>query len=80
LNHREFEHNYRVDVTEVSFPSFVDDNSLTVKLDEEDARLVEDGSLLREFVFGRVYTNQPHYPPVNLHCILQNAIQKFLSP
>ena len=75
LNDREFEHNYRVDVTEFG----VGDSSLDlqIKLDEEYARLVEDRRLLREFVFRCVSTNQPHYLPVNLHRILQNAIQIF---
>jgi DNA-directed RNA polymerase II subunit RPB1 len=86
LNDREFEHNYRVDVTDLAggfLPGVlqvgVDDSSLElqVKLDEEYARLVEDRRLLREFVFQRVSTNQPHYLPVNLHRILQNAIQIF---
>ena len=86
LNDREFEHNYRVDVMDPAggfLPGVlqvgVDDSSLElqVKLDEEYGRLVEDRRLLREFVFRRVSTNQPHYLPVNLHRILQNAIQIF---
>jgi len=41
----------------------VDDSSLELqaKLDEEYARLVADRTLLREFVFRRASTNQPHY-------------------
>jgi len=86
LNDREFEHNYRVDVTDPSggfLPGVlqvgIDDSSLELqsKLDEEFARLVDDRRLLRDFVFPRVSTNQPHYLPVNLHRILQNAIQIF---
>lgn len=86
LNDREFEHNYRVDVTDPAggfLPGVlqvgVDDSSLElqVKLDEEYARLVEDRRLLRQFVFPRVSTNQPHYLPVNLYRILQNALQIF---
>uniref|UniRef100_A0A8H7YB65 DNA-directed RNA polymerase subunit n=2 Tax=Psilocybe TaxID=71950 RepID=A0A8H7YB65_PSICU len=86
LNDREFEHNYRVDVTDPAggfIPGVlqvgIDDSSLElqVKLDEEFARLVEDRRLLREFVFPRVPNTQPHYLPVNLHRIVQNAIQIF---
>ncbi|KAF8972572.1 hypothetical protein BDZ97DRAFT_1901130 [Flammula alnicola] len=86
LNNREFEHNYRVDVTDPSggfLPGVlqvgIDDSSLDLqaKLDEEYARLVEDRRLLRDFVFPRVPTTQPHYLPVNLQRIVQNAIQIF---
>ncbi|KAF9544636.1 beta and beta-prime subunits of DNA dependent RNA-polymerase, partial [Agrocybe pediades] len=86
LNNKEFEHNYRVDVTDPAggfLPGVlqvgIDDSSLDLqaKLDEEYARLVEDRRLLREFIFPRTSTNQPHYLPVNLHRIVQNAIQIF---
>ena len=86
LNDCDFEHNYCVDVTDAAggfLPGVlqvgVDDSSLElqVKLDEEYARLVADRTLLREFVFRRASINQPHYLPVNLHRILQNAIQIF---
>ncbi|KIM39097.1 hypothetical protein M413DRAFT_447445 [Hebeloma cylindrosporum] len=86
LNDREFEHIYRVDVTDPSggfLPGVlqvgIDDSSLELqsKLDEEFTRLVEDRRLLRDFVFPRVSTTQPHYLPVNLHRIIQNAIQIF---
>ena len=86
LNDCNFEHNYHVDVTDAAggfLPGVlqvgVDDSSLELqaKLDEEYTRLVADKTLLREFVFRRVSTNQPHYLPVNLHHILQNAIQIF---
>jgi DNA-directed RNA polymerase II subunit RPB1 len=86
LNNREFEHIYRIDVMDPSggfLPGVlqvgIDDSSLELqaKLDEEYARLVEDRRLLREFVFPRVSTNQPHYLPVNLHRIIQNAVQIF---
>ncbi|KAF9007912.1 beta and beta-prime subunits of DNA dependent RNA-polymerase [Cyathus striatus] len=70
LNNKEFEHNYRVDVTDPAV-------GLQSKLDEEYARLVEDRRLLRDFVFPRTPTTQPHYLPVNLHRIVQNAIQIF---
>ena len=82
----DFEHNYRVDVTDAAggfLPSVLqvgmDDSSLELqaKLDEECARLVADRTLLREFVFRRASTDQPHYLPVNLHSILQNTIQIF---
>jgi len=86
LSNKEFEHNYRVDVTDPAggfmtnvLQAGIDDSSLELqaKLDEEYARLVEDRKLLREFVFPRVPTTQPHYLPVNLHRILQNSIQIF---
>jgi DNA-directed RNA polymerase II subunit RPB1 len=86
LNDKEFEHNYRVDVTDPTggfLPGVlqvgIDDSSLELqsKLDEEYARLVEDRRLLRHFIFPRVPTTQPHYLPVNLHRIVQNAIQIF---
>ncbi|KAF8170369.1 hypothetical protein BJ912DRAFT_1148858 [Pholiota molesta] len=60
LNNKEFEHNYRVDVTDPSggfLPGVlqvgIDDSSieLQAKLDEEYARLCEDRRLLRNFVF-----------------------------
>lgn len=57
----------------------IDDTSLELqaKLDEEYGRLVDDRKLLREVVFPRVPTTQPHYLPVNMHRILQNAILIF---
>ncbi|PCH33167.1 RNA polymerase II large subunit [Wolfiporia cocos MD-104 SS10] len=86
LNNREFEHNYRVDVTDPSggfLPGVLqvglDDSSLDLqsKLDEEYAQLVEDRRLLREFIFRRQDPSIPHYLPVNLQRIVQNAIQIF---
>ena len=86
LSNKEFEHNYRVDVTDPAggfmanvLQAGIDDSSLELqaKLDEEYGRLVDDRKLLREFVFPRVPTTQPHYLPVNMHRILQNAIQIF---
>ena len=86
LSDKEFEHNYRVDVTDPAggfmanvLQAGIDDSSLELqaKLDEEYARLVEDRKTLREFVFPRVPTTQPHYLPVNMHRILQNSIQIF---
>jgi DNA-directed RNA polymerase II subunit RPB1 len=69
LSNKEFEHNYRVDVTDPAggfmanvLQAGIDDSSLELqaKLDEEYRRLVDDRSLLREFVFPRVPTTQPH--------------------
>jgi DNA-directed RNA polymerase II subunit RPB1 len=86
LNDCESEHNYCVDVRDPAggflpgvFQVGGDDSSLElqVKLVEEYARLVEDRRSLRGFVFRRVSSNQPHYLPINLHRILQNAIQIF---
>ena len=86
LNNKEFEHNYRVDVTDPVggfLPGVLqvglDDSSLElqVKLDEEFNQLVEDRRLLREFVFPRSDPSNPHYLPVNLQRIVQNALQIF---
>ncbi|KAF5322328.1 hypothetical protein D9619_002094 [Psilocybe cf. subviscida] len=63
LNDREFEHNYRVDVTDL-----VDSCKEFYRLDRR---------LLRDFIFPCVPTTQPHYLPLNLQCIVQNAIQIF---
>ena len=43
------------------------------------ARLVDERKLLREFIFPRVPTTQPHYLPVNMHRILRNAVQITIS-
>ncbi|GLB36718.1 putative DNA-dependent RNA polymerase catalyzes the transcription of DNA into RNA using the four ribonucleoside triphosphates as substrates [Lyophyllum shimeji] len=86
LSDREFEHNYRVDVTDPTggfMPGTlqvgIDDSSLELqsKLDEEYARLVEDRRILRNFIFPRTPTTVPHYLPVNLQRIVQNALQIF---
>lgn len=86
LNNQEFEHNYRVDVTLPAggfLPGVlqvgIDDSSLELqsKLDEEFSRLVEDRRVLREFIFPRAPTTLPHYLPVNLQRIVQNAMQIF---
>ncbi|CCM03706.1 uncharacterized protein FIBRA_05852 [Fibroporia radiculosa] len=86
MNNREFEHNYRVDVTDPSggflpgvLQAGLDDNSLELqaKLDEEFAQLVGDRRLLREFVFRRQDPSVPHHLPVNLQRIVQNAVQIF---
>ncbi|KAJ7596384.1 DNA-directed RNA polymerase II, subunit 1 [Mycena floridula] len=86
LNNKEFEHNYRVDVTDPSggfLPGVLqvglDDSSveLQTKLDEEFGQLVEDRRLLREFIFPRCDATTPQYLPVNLQRIVQNATQIF---
>ncbi|KAF5327379.1 hypothetical protein D9619_003895 [Psilocybe cf. subviscida] len=86
LNDREFEHNYRVDVTDPSggfmqgvLQTGIDDRSLKLQslLDKEYARLAEDQRHLRDFAFPCVPTTQPHYFPFNLQRIMQNAIQIF---
>ncbi|KAI0028851.1 DNA-directed RNA polymerase II, subunit 1 [Vararia minispora EC-137] len=86
LSDRDFEHNYRVDVTDgqngfmadVLQPD-VDDSSLELqaKLDEEYAQLAEDRRTLRAFVFPGADGSAPHYLPVNLNRIVQNASQIF---
>jgi len=86
LNNKKFEHDYRVDVTDPVggfLPGVLqvglDDSSLElqVKLDEEFNQLVEDRRLLREFVFPRSDPSKSHFLPVNLHRIVQNALQIF---
>ncbi|KAJ7167370.1 beta and beta-prime subunits of DNA dependent RNA-polymerase [Mycena crocata] len=86
LNNKQFEHKYRVDVTQEKggFMSGVlqvalEDSSfeLQAKLDDEYSQLVEDRRLLREFIFPRVDRNTSFYLPVNLHRIVQNATQIF---
>ena len=65
LSNREFEHNYRVDVTDPAgkfmanmLQAGTDDSSLKLqaKLDEEYGCLVEDRKLLREFIIPHVPT------------------------
>ena len=86
LNDKEFEHNYRVDVTDPAggfLPGVlqigIDDSSLDLqsKLDQEYEQLVQDRQILRSFIFPRTSTTQPHYLPVNLLRIVQNASQIF---
>lgn len=86
LNNREFEHDYRVDVTDPSggfLPGVlqvgIDDSSLELqaKLDEEFGQLSEDRRLLREFIFPRQDPSVNRYLPVNLQRIVQNAMQIF---
>ncbi|KAH9964633.1 beta and beta-prime subunits of DNA dependent RNA-polymerase [Russula dissimulans] len=86
LNNREFEHHYRVDVTDAAggfLPGVlqvgIDDNSLELqaRLDEEYTQLLEDRRILRDFIFPRTPANIPHYLPVNLQRIVQNAVQIF---
>ncbi|KAE9397231.1 beta and beta-prime subunits of DNA dependent RNA-polymerase [Gymnopus androsaceus JB14] len=82
----EFEHNYRVDVTDPTggfLPGVlqvgIDDSSLELqkKLDEEYDQLVADRRLLRDFIFPRFATTSNQYLPVNLSRIVQNAAQIF---
>ncbi|KAH7920489.1 DNA-directed RNA polymerase II, subunit 1 [Leucogyrophana mollusca] len=86
LSDKEFEHNYRVDVTDPAggfLPGVLqvglDDSSLDLqsKLDEEYNQLVTDRRELREFVFPGATNVTPHYLPVNLLRIIQNALQIF---
>ncbi|KAG1741771.1 DNA-directed RNA polymerase II, subunit 1 [Suillus paluster] len=86
LDNEAFEHNYRVDVTDGKngfLPNTlqigVDDSSmeLQMKLDEEYNELLNDRRLLREFIFPQADGLTPHYLPVNLHRIIQNASQIF---
>jgi DNA-directed RNA polymerase II subunit RPB1 len=86
LSNKEFEHNYRVDVTDPRVDSWQACCRLASMralssykpnwMKNTDA-LLTTNFFLREFVFPRVPTTQPHYLPVNMHCILQNAIQIF---
>ncbi|CAL1696999.1 unnamed protein product [Somion occarium] len=86
LTDKEFEHDYRVDVTDPSggfLPGVLqvglDDSSLELqaKLDEEFTQLSEDRRLMRQFIFPRQDPTMPRYLPVNLQRIVQNAIQIF---
>ncbi|TFK71732.1 beta and beta-prime subunits of DNA dependent RNA-polymerase [Pluteus cervinus] len=86
LNNREFQHSYRVDVTDPEggfLPGVlqlgIDDSSLELqaKLDEEYAQLQEDRRLLRTFIYPRASPNNPHYLPVNLQRIVRNDSQIF---
>ncbi|KAF9034222.1 beta and beta-prime subunits of DNA dependent RNA-polymerase [Hymenopellis radicata] len=86
LNDPQFEHNYRVDVTDPEggfmegvLQVGIDDNSPELQrlLDEEYKQLVEDRRLLRSFIFPRQDPTVPQYLPVNLFRIVQNASQIF---
>ncbi|KAH9891211.1 beta and beta-prime subunits of DNA dependent RNA-polymerase [Cubamyces lactineus] len=86
LNNAQFEHDYRVDVTDPSggfLPGVLqvglDDSSLELqaKLDQEYAQLSSDRKLLREWIFPRTDPSAPRYLPVNLQRIVQNAMQIF---
>ncbi|KAI6111259.1 RNA polymerase 2 [Pisolithus sp. B1] len=86
LSNREFEHKYRVDVSDKEggfLPGVlqigINDSSLELqaKLDEEYARLVQDRRELLTFIFPRADSLTPHHMPVNLHRIIQNAVQNF---
>ncbi|VDC07033.1 unnamed protein product [Peniophora sp. CBMAI 1063] len=86
LTDAEFEHNYRVDVMDPQggfLPGVlqvgVDDNSLDLQnlLDQEYAQLQRDRAMLRDFVFAEGDSSTSIYLPVNLHRIVQNAVQIF---
>ena len=86
LNDVQFEHDYRVDVTDPSggfLPGVLqvglDDSSsdLQAKLDEEFDQLKEDRRLLRTFIFPQTDPAAARYLPVNLQRIVQNALQIF---
>ncbi|KAI6095134.1 RNA polymerase 2 [Pisolithus croceorrhizus] len=86
LSNREFKHKYHVDISdkEGSFlPGVlqigINDSSLELqaKLDEEYAHLVQDHRELLTFIFPCTDSLTPHHMPVNLHHIIQNAIQNF---
>ncbi|KIP04024.1 hypothetical protein PHLGIDRAFT_76648 [Phlebiopsis gigantea 11061_1 CR5-6] len=86
MNNREFEHDYRVDVTDPSggfLPGVlhlgIDDSSLELqaKLDEEFTQLSTDRKLLREWIFPRTDPSAARYLPVNLARIVHNAKQIF---
>lgn len=86
INDREFEHRYRVDVTDQKggfLPNVlqvgVDDSSLELqqKLDEEYDQLCQDRALLRNFIFPGKDNSTAQYLPVNLNRIVQNATQIF---
>ncbi len=86
LNDREFEHRYRVDVTDPKggfLPGVcrlgVDDSSLELqrKLDEEYEQLVEDRRILRNYTFKGCDKLTRQSLPVNLYRIVQNATQIF---
>lgn len=86
LSNKEFEHTYRVDVTDPQMGFMpgtlqvgIDDSSIELqeKLDQEYAQLSEDRRLLREFIFPNVDPRASRYLPVNLRRIIQNASQIF---
>ncbi|KAH7330647.1 beta and beta-prime subunits of DNA dependent RNA-polymerase [Rhizoctonia solani] len=86
LSNRAFDRKYRVDVLEAgagfspgTLQVGLDATSpeLQYKLDNEFAQLTKDRKMLREFIFRTADPNQPHYLPVNLRRIIQNAQQIF---
>ncbi|PIL22893.1 hypothetical protein GSI_15589 [Ganoderma sinense ZZ0214-1] len=86
LNNMQFEHDFRVDVTDPSggflpgvLQAGLDDSSIDLqgKLDEEFAQLSDDRRLLRNWIFPRTDPGAPRYLPVNLQRIVQNAMQIF---
>lgn len=86
LDDHEFRHRYRVDVTDPSggfLPGVlqidIDDSSLHLqaRLDHEYQILLNDRHLLRNFIFQSKDASAPHYLPVNLLRVVQNASQIF---
>ncbi|CAE6495524.1 unnamed protein product, partial [Rhizoctonia solani] len=86
LSNRAFDRKYRVDVLEAgsgfspgTLQVGLDSSSpeLQYRLDNEFAQLTKDRKMLREFIFRTADPNQPHYLPVNLRRIIQNAQQIF---
>jgi len=82
LDNVAFEHNHRVDITDCKscfLPNTlqigVDDSylELQMKLDEEYNELLNDPRLLQKLIFPQADGLTPHYLPVNLHRIIQNA-------
>ena len=57
----------------------IDDSSLKLqrKQDDDYKQLVEDQKVLQDFIFYGANPADPHYLPVNLNCITQNALQMF---
>ncbi|OJA09719.1 hypothetical protein AZE42_11586 [Rhizopogon vesiculosus] len=75
LNNEAFEHNYCVDIMDGKngFPP----NTLQISVYGSSLELQNDCHLLWEFVFPTADGLTPHYLPVNLHRIIQNATQIF---
>ncbi|KAL4064638.1 RNA polymerase II largest subunit [Scleroderma citrinum] len=86
LSNKEFEHKYHIDMMDKEggfllgvLQIGINDSSLELqaKLDEEYRQLVQDRRELCMFIFPHVDGLTPHYMPVNLYCIIQNATQIF---
>jgi len=86
LSNKEFEHEYWVDMTDKEggfLPGVlqigINDSSLELqaKFDEEYGRVVKDRQELHTFIFPHIDGLTPHYMPINLYWIIQNAVQIF---